>query len=54
MHETLQCCTCVHLNLNLHLQVLETDGPQPVVYADWLHAAGKPTILVYGHYDVQV
>ena len=25
----------------------------PVVYADWLHAAGKPTILVYGHYDVQ-
>ncbi len=25
----------------------------PVVYADWLHAADKPTILVYGHYDVQ-
>lgn len=25
----------------------------PVVYADWLHAPGKPTILVYGHYDVQ-
>ncbi len=25
----------------------------PVVYADWLHAAGKPTVLVYGHYDVQ-
>jgi acetylornithine deacetylase/succinyl-diaminopimelate desuccinylase-like protein len=24
-----------------------------VVYADWLHAAGKPTALVYGHYDVQ-
>ncbi|MCK7522194.1 MAG: M20/M25/M40 family metallo-hydrolase [Ignavibacteriales bacterium] len=19
----------------------------------WLHAAGKPTVLVYGHYDVQ-
>jgi acetylornithine deacetylase/succinyl-diaminopimelate desuccinylase-like protein len=30
----------------------ETDG-HPVVYADWLHAEGKPTILVYGHYDVQ-
>lgn len=29
-----------------------TDG-HPVVYADWLHAEGKPTILVYGHYDVQ-
>ncbi len=25
----------------------------PVVYADWLHAEGKPTILIYGHYDVQ-
>lgn len=25
----------------------------PVVYADWLHAPGKPTVLVYGHYDVQ-
>lgn len=26
---------------------------KPVVYADWMHAPGKPTILVYGHYDVQ-
>ena len=25
----------------------------PLVYADWLHAPGKPTILCYGHYDVQ-
>jgi acetylornithine deacetylase/succinyl-diaminopimelate desuccinylase-like protein len=23
------------------------------VYADWLHAPGKPTVLCYGHYDVQ-
>lgn len=29
-----------------------TDG-HPVVYGDWLHAEGKPTILFYGHYDVQ-
>jgi len=28
-------------------------GGHPLVYADWLHAAGKPTVLVYGHYDVQ-
>ncbi len=25
----------------------------PVVVADWLHAPGKPTVLIYGHYDVQ-
>lgn len=25
----------------------------PVVYADWLNAPGKPTVLIYGHYDVQ-
>ena len=25
----------------------------PVVYAEWLGATGKPTVLVYGHYDVQ-
>jgi acetylornithine deacetylase/succinyl-diaminopimelate desuccinylase-like protein len=33
-------------------RLIETDG-HPLVYADWLHAAGKPTALVYGHYDVQ-
>lgn len=35
-----------------NVQILETPG-YPVVYADWLHAAGKPTVLIYGHYDVQ-
>ncbi len=30
------------------------EGPgHPLVYADWLHAEGKPTCLAYGHYDVQ-
>jgi acetylornithine deacetylase/succinyl-diaminopimelate desuccinylase-like protein len=35
-----------------HVELMETPG-HPVVYADWLHAPGKPTVLVYGHYDVQ-
>jgi acetylornithine deacetylase/succinyl-diaminopimelate desuccinylase-like protein len=35
-----------------HVEVSDTAG-NPVVYADWLHAAGAPTALVYGHYDVQ-
>ena len=35
-----------------HVSVEET-SLHPVVYADWLHAAGAPTVLVYGHYDVQ-
>jgi len=35
-----------------HVEVSETGG-HPVVYADWLHAAGRPTMLVYCHYDVQ-
>jgi acetylornithine deacetylase/succinyl-diaminopimelate desuccinylase-like protein len=30
-----------------------TGEGHPLVYADWLHAPGKPTVLVYGHYDVQ-
>jgi acetylornithine deacetylase/succinyl-diaminopimelate desuccinylase-like protein len=33
-------------------QLVETDV-NPLVYADWLHAPGKPTALLYGHYDVQ-
>ncbi|GAC1521681.1 MAG: dipeptidase [Chloroflexota bacterium] len=36
----------------LHVEIKETLG-HPVVYAEWLEAPGKPTLLVYGHYDVQ-
>ncbi|WP_082232273.1 dipeptidase [Halobacillus massiliensis] len=35
-----------------NVEVIETKG-HPIVYGDWLHAEGKPTVLVYGHYDVQ-
>ncbi len=35
-----------------HVEVSPTAG-HPVVYADWLHAPGAPTVVVYGHYDVQ-
>jgi acetylornithine deacetylase/succinyl-diaminopimelate desuccinylase-like protein len=37
-----------------NVQILPTSGPHPVVYADWAHASrGSPTVLIYGHYDVQ-
>ena len=35
-----------------NVELIETAG-HPLVYADWLHAPGKPTVLSYGHYDVQ-
>jgi acetylornithine deacetylase/succinyl-diaminopimelate desuccinylase-like protein len=35
-----------------NVRLIETPG-NPVVYGDWLHAPGKPTVLFYGHYDVQ-
>jgi len=35
-----------------HVELAETGG-HPVVYGDWLHAEGAPTVIVYCHYDVQ-
>ena len=35
-----------------NVRLIETPG-YPVVYGDWLGAPGAPTILFYGHYDVQ-
>ena len=41
-----------------HVELIETatserPGGHPLVYAELLHAEGKPTVLCYGHYDVQ-
>ena len=35
-----------------NIELIETDR-HPLVYADWLHAPGRPTVLCYGHFDVQ-
>ena len=32
--------------------LIQTQG-HPLVYGEWLKAQGKPTLLIYGHYDVQ-
>lgn len=34
------------------VEVFPTPG-HPVVYGEWLGAPGRPTVLIYGHYDVQ-
>ncbi len=35
-----------------NVEIIQT-SKHPLVYADWLHAPGSPTVLCYGHYDVQ-
>ncbi|MGA8535320.1 MAG: M20/M25/M40 family metallo-hydrolase, partial [Candidatus Tumulicola sp.] len=50
-----RCCgrlvECMN-EVGLNARVLETGG-NPLAYGEWLQAPGKPTVLVYGHYDVQ-
>lgn len=35
-----------------NVQILPTGG-HPVVYGEWLHAPGKATVMIYGHFDTQ-
>ena len=35
-----------------NIEIIPTER-HPLIYADWLHAPGKPTVLGYDHYDVQ-
>ena len=35
-----------------NVEIIPTKG-HPLLYADWLHAAGAPTVLMYAHFDVQ-
>jgi acetylornithine deacetylase/succinyl-diaminopimelate desuccinylase-like protein len=37
-----------------HTELIDgSAGENPLVYSEWLGAPGKPTLLLYGHYDVQ-
>ena len=36
----------------LEAESIEIDG-NPLIYGEWTKAEGKPTVLFYGHYDVQ-
>jgi acetylornithine deacetylase/succinyl-diaminopimelate desuccinylase-like protein len=35
-----------------NVKIIPTDG-NSLVYGEWMKAPGKPTVLIYGHYDVQ-
>ncbi len=35
-----------------NVEIVKTSG-HPLIYGEWLHAAGQPTALCYAHYDVQ-
>lgn len=40
------------VDMGLTAEIVATAG-HPIVYAEWLGRPGAPTVLVYGHYDVQ-
>jgi acetylornithine deacetylase/succinyl-diaminopimelate desuccinylase-like protein len=54
--ETYRCAKWVETHLLEmgieHVEFIET-ARHPIIYAEWMGAPGKPTVLLYGHYDVQ-
>ncbi|MDX1388324.1 MAG: dipeptidase [Acidobacteriota bacterium] len=46
VHDRLKAAGCTRVKIH-------KTGKHPIVYGEWLGAPGKPTVLVYGHYDVQ-
>jgi acetylornithine deacetylase/succinyl-diaminopimelate desuccinylase-like protein len=54
--ETRRCAEWISDQMRIiglnNVQILETAG-HPIVYGDWMEAPGNPTVLFYGHYDVQ-
>jgi acetylornithine deacetylase/succinyl-diaminopimelate desuccinylase-like protein len=55
--EVLRCAEFLRGKMDkagLSTRLLETEGEgYPLVYGEWTGAPGKPTLLFYGHYDVQ-
>jgi acetylornithine deacetylase/succinyl-diaminopimelate desuccinylase-like protein len=39
--------------LGMTAELIPLDGGHPMVYAQWMQAPNRPTVLFYGHYDVQ-
>ncbi len=54
--ETRRCAQWVESHIRdlgmENVEFIETKG-HPIIYAEWMGAPGKPTVLLYGHYDVQ-
>lgn len=53
--DVLRCAEFIRDNIGaagLETRLIETEG-NPLVYAEWTGAPAKPTLLFYGHYDVQ-
>ena len=54
--DMLKCASFVSKKLETagmkKVRIIKTKG-HPLVYGEWLDAPGKPTVLIYGHYDVQ-